>query len=75
VCGYGCEDHFYELDTVDHCWEAVQVRGSSSSRGAAAGEQTVLPSRCTAAAQQLRKVYTEPADIRPATLASVCSST
>ncbi|KAF6262108.1 glutamine-dependent NAD(+) synthetase with GAT domain-containing protein [Scenedesmus sp. NREL 46B-D3] len=24
VCGYGCEDHFYELDTVDHCWEVVQ---------------------------------------------------
>ncbi|KAL6764256.1 hypothetical protein V8C86DRAFT_3017388 [Haematococcus lacustris] len=23
VCGYGCEDHFFELDTVAHCWEAL----------------------------------------------------
>ncbi|MEW5302061.1 MAG: hypothetical protein WDW36_004871 [Sanguina aurantia] len=23
VCGYGCEDHFLELDTVEHCWEAL----------------------------------------------------
>jgi NAD+ synthase (glutamine-hydrolysing) len=26
VCGYGCEDHFSELDTVQHCWEALAVR-------------------------------------------------
>lgn len=25
VCGYGCEDHFLELDTVEHCWEALVV--------------------------------------------------
>uniref|UniRef100_A0A383W8A4 Glutamine-dependent NAD(+) synthetase n=1 Tax=Tetradesmus obliquus TaxID=3088 RepID=A0A383W8A4_TETOB len=24
VCGYGCEDHFFELDTVEHCWEVLQ---------------------------------------------------
>ncbi|KAF8062623.1 glutamine-dependent NAD(+) synthetase [Scenedesmus sp. PABB004] len=23
VCGYGCEDHFYELDTVNHAWEVL----------------------------------------------------
>ena len=23
VCGYGCEDHFYELDTIQHCWESL----------------------------------------------------
>jgi NAD+ synthase (glutamine-hydrolysing) len=23
LSGYGCEDHFYELDTVDHCWESL----------------------------------------------------
>ena len=22
-CGYGCEDHFLELDTIDHCWESL----------------------------------------------------
>ncbi|DBA79501.1 TPA: hypothetical protein ACH3X2_007768 [Trebouxia sp. C0005] len=21
--GYGCEDHFQELDTVEHCWECI----------------------------------------------------
>ena len=25
ICGYGCEDHFFELDTVNHCWEALFV--------------------------------------------------
>lgn len=29
VCGYGCEDHFFELDTVEHCWEVLQVGGVS----------------------------------------------
>jgi len=23
VSGYGCEDHFYELDTVKHSWEVL----------------------------------------------------
>lgn len=23
VCGYGCEDHFLEEDTVQHCWESI----------------------------------------------------
>lgn len=23
LCGYGCEDHFYEEDTVLHCWESI----------------------------------------------------
>lgn len=25
VPGYGCEDHFFELDTVVHSWEALAV--------------------------------------------------
>ncbi|KAI3635108.1 hypothetical protein MIR68_006674 [Amoeboaphelidium protococcarum] len=23
ICGYGCNDHFYETDTFDHCWEVL----------------------------------------------------
>ena len=23
ICGYGCEDHFLEGDTFDHCWESL----------------------------------------------------
>eukprot|EP00917_Polyrhabdina_sp_WS-2016_P031471 GHVP01067142.1.p1 GENE.GHVP01067142.1~~GHVP01067142.1.p1 ORF type:complete len:668 (+),score=96.76 GHVP01067142.1:31-2004(+) len=23
ICGYGCEDHFYETDTVRHSWEVL----------------------------------------------------
>ena len=23
ICGYGCEDHFYESDTYLHCWESL----------------------------------------------------
>jgi len=23
ICGYGCEDHFLENDTIDHCWESL----------------------------------------------------
>ncbi len=23
VSGYGCEDHFFELDTVTHCWQVL----------------------------------------------------
>ena len=26
VPGYGCEDHFLELDTVEHSWECIAVR-------------------------------------------------
>lgn len=25
IPGYGCEDHFMELDTIDHSWEALLV--------------------------------------------------
>jgi len=25
VCGYGCEDHFLELDTFQHCWESLET--------------------------------------------------
>ena len=23
ICGYGCEDHFFEQDTMTHCWESL----------------------------------------------------
>jgi NAD+ synthase (glutamine-hydrolysing) len=23
ICGYGCNDHFYESDTYDHCWTVL----------------------------------------------------
>ena len=23
ICGYGCEDHFFEMDTFVHCWEVL----------------------------------------------------
>jgi hypothetical protein len=32
LCGYGCEDHFFELDTVTHCWEVLAVRGAGLAR-------------------------------------------
>lgn len=25
ICGYGCEDHFFEADTVKHCWESLLI--------------------------------------------------
>jgi NAD+ synthase (glutamine-hydrolysing) len=25
ICGYGCEDHYYEYDTYLHCWESLIV--------------------------------------------------
>jgi NAD+ synthase (glutamine-hydrolysing) len=25
ICGYGCEDHFYEYDTYLHCWESLII--------------------------------------------------
>eukprot|EP00672_Neobodo_designis_P021687 CAMPEP_0174828262 /NCGR_PEP_ID=MMETSP1114-20130205/1222_1 /TAXON_ID=312471 /ORGANISM="Neobodo designis, Strain CCAP 1951/1" /LENGTH=765 /DNA_ID=CAMNT_0016061975 /DNA_START=45 /DNA_END=2345 /DNA_ORIENTATION=+ len=24
LCGYGCEDHYYEDDTIRHCWECIE---------------------------------------------------
>ena len=23
ICGYGCEDHFFEMDTIQHCWDSL----------------------------------------------------
>ena len=25
VCGYGCEDHYFEEDTILHCWQSKLV--------------------------------------------------
>eukprot|EP00918_Siedleckia_nematoides_P099009 GHVU01216650.1.p1 GENE.GHVU01216650.1~~GHVU01216650.1.p1 ORF type:complete len:726 (+),score=95.58 GHVU01216650.1:506-2683(+) len=25
LCGYGCDDHFFEADTYDHCWESLSI--------------------------------------------------
>ena len=25
ICGYGCDDHFLEQDTFDHCWESLTI--------------------------------------------------
>lgn len=33
VPGYGCEDHFLELDTVEHSWEALTVGARAGPRG------------------------------------------
>jgi len=34
VCGYSCEDHFYESDTLLHCWEVLgQLLASPLTRG------------------------------------------
>ncbi|KAK2575635.1 hypothetical protein KPH14_011898 [Odynerus spinipes] len=30
VCGYSCEDHFYESDTLLHCWEVLRMLLKSS---------------------------------------------
>ena len=24
ICGYGCEDHFLESDTIHHCWQSIE---------------------------------------------------
>ena len=32
VPGYGCEDHFNELDTVEHSWEVLAVRSELLQR-------------------------------------------
>ena len=32
ISGYGCEDHFLEMDTFDHCWQSLAIlleRGAS----------------------------------------------
>jgi NAD+ synthase (glutamine-hydrolysing) len=34
ICGYGCEDHFFEPDTFAHCWESL---GGLIERGATDG--------------------------------------
>ena len=26
TCGYSCEDHFMELDTINHSWELIAVK-------------------------------------------------
>ena len=31
--GYGCEDHFQELDTVEHCWECISGMPCHLQRG------------------------------------------
>ena len=23
ICGYSCQDHFYENDTITHCWQVL----------------------------------------------------
>jgi len=34
VCGYSCEDHFYESDTLLHCWEVLrELLTSPATRG------------------------------------------
>lgn len=34
ICGYGCEDHFLEQDTFDHCWESLaQLLDEGASDG------------------------------------------
>jgi len=34
VCGYNCQDHFYESDTLLHCWEVFgQLLSSPECRG------------------------------------------
>ena len=34
MSGYSCEDHFYESDTLLHCWEVlVHLLSSPSTRG------------------------------------------
>ena len=30
LCGYGCEDHFLEDDTIQHCWECLAKVGTGS---------------------------------------------
>ncbi|XP_014604248.1 PREDICTED: probable glutamine-dependent NAD(+) synthetase [Polistes canadensis] len=30
ICGYSCEDHFYESDTLLHCWEVLAMLMKSS---------------------------------------------
>lgn len=51
ICGYGCEDHFNELDTVEHSWEvlAVSVQGLvCSCRDCCAGRGCQQQGMCRA---------------------------
>jgi hypothetical protein len=53
IPGYGCEDHFSENDTVEHCWECLQVRGrrgSAAARAACRGSPQFGPLRPAAPA-------------------------
>ena len=25
LCGYGCNDHFFEIDTVNHCFQVLGI--------------------------------------------------
>ncbi len=34
ICGYGCEDHFFEVDTFVHCWQTL---GNLFQQGATDG--------------------------------------
>ena len=36
ICGYGCEDHFFESDTETHCWEAL-AKLATAQAGASKG--------------------------------------
>ncbi|RYY36825.1 hypothetical protein EON62_01490, partial [archaeon] len=32
--GYGCEDHFFELDTLNHCWQTIDsLLGDDTTHG------------------------------------------
>ena len=31
VCGYGCEDHYFESDTMLHCWQSIAALLSSDA--------------------------------------------
>ncbi len=31
IPGYGCEDHFLELDTIEHSWECLAVHALSAT--------------------------------------------
>ena len=34
LCGYGCNDHYLEIDTINHCFESLMVlMGSSEADG------------------------------------------
>lgn len=51
VCGYGCEDHFNELDTVEHSWEVLAVSPSNSIHDGVCDVHDA--SRCIAVSQMV----------------------